>query len=777
MEGQQLLLIQYSFIQYRMTSSNSSGIINQVNQQINLTIFDCKLTGSNLVDSDYNGYVASIIVLPILSLNITNFFVCVQNISALGNQSLSLQINVKLQCDLCGELNVVYGICAESLVQGQFVNNYLLQCIYPFIFNNNQCICDQGFILDQSICVNIIQEIHNIQVDSRLQQRVENVENSVYELDRNIFSQLNSLNHIVQSNFSSLVTTITTLNLSINDIIINQSKQIDQMQEIITNLVQQINCINTAGRFDSCILNSCPIQGQKQINGVCQCTNTNAVVQNNVCVCPENSNVINGICTCSISGQTMQSGVCACPSGQPVVNNQCIVVIITYNTDNTFQCGQGVSVTTFDIQTATNQLTTPLSFSQYQIFASSQVISDAFINILDNVYSTITPLFQSQKDFTNIKIQLATQTMTGGSILVPNTITALSISQMSIISKTGSSISVSQYVNILVASSSNTKINALLVSLNISMSSGSISLIKTVSGIIDITGYQVLGTYQSTNIVAMITLAISATGNIRKVSFKPIVFNIGNCSSYLIGTAASAEFTVSNVAIIIGNSSNQQILSQILSFGQHWQFGGIAASILGSSKIIINNVITDCNQQINTNVSLFSGFIVGQGQSSSSSLSVSNLCQQQKVTSTQQFNQFGLIIGSTNANTTLTQVNTRISIISSSQYNVGILFGSLCALNSSIINVSVIGSNISSSNGYYVGGFIGNAQNSTVKIVNSQIQQIRIVALSYAGIILGYKDGGNTFVFSNSSSTFNYINNNLQRDCPLLKNALSIIGC
>ncbi|CAL6025242.1 Conserved_hypothetical protein [Hexamita inflata] len=946
-----------------MTCSNSSGLVNIVNQQINLTIVDCKLSGSNFNESSYSGFIVSQIQQDFLSYQINNLFVCVSNIPALGNQSILIQFNLKLECDLCGELHVVYGICQVDLLNGQLVDG-ILQCIYPFIFDNNQCICDQGYMLDQLNCVNIIQAIQNISnIDSQMQQRVIKVENAISELDQSILfnssfllqqlystqsvlesyilsnhsltlavldnriygnatilsnyintiqinlenyilqnltildwriynniSELNQnisrLENVVQYNLSALqqnfTNTIATLNLSINDFKFNQSQiiadiqtqyqnQVIQMQDIITNMSKQINCTNAAGTFinGSCVQNSCSIQGQKLINGVCQCANVNAFVENNVCVCPkysmlvgsvctcpdnasvdqgictclttgqtiqsgvcqcsttyafvkngtctcgidslntsntcscpENSNLINGTCTCNITGQTMQSGVCTCPSGQPVVSGSCQIVVIINSTDNTFQCNLDISITTFDIQTATNQLTTPLSFSQFQIFAASEVISDAFIDISDNVYSTLNPLFQSQNSFTNIKIQIATQMMANGSILVPNTTTTLKINKMSIISKNGSSITVSQNLNILIAYSSDTDICTLLVNLNFSMSSGSIALINTVSSIY-ITSYQILGTIQSSNQVSMIALLVaSATSIINQVSFKTTVFNVGNCSSYLFGTAASSQLTVSNIVVIIGNSSSLQVLTQISVGANYWQFGGIIANILGSSQININNVISDCYQQINPFTQLF-GFLVGYGQQNSSSLTITNVCQQQKITSSQQFYYFGLI-GLTLTNTTLTKVNTRILIYSNSGYYVGIMFGALNALNSSISNINVVNcilssqyymggligflmqsnlliqnSTISRSNlsgPSYVGGLIGVSQGSVVKTSSSKVQSIRITAASHIGIVVGFNNG-NTFTFSNSSSIFFQINNVLQFDCPQFSNALSRTGC
>ncbi|CAL5997875.1 Conserved_hypothetical protein [Hexamita inflata] len=909
-----------------MTCSNSSGIVNVVNQQINLTIMDCKLTGSNLVESNSSGYIASTIMMAPLSLYVNNFFVCVSNLSASGYQSILIEFNAILKCDLCGGLSMVYGVCQDILIHGQHVDG-MLQCVYPFIFYNNICICEQGYVLDKLNCINIIQAIYNASIidNSGLSQRVENVENTIQELDIKIsqnisllqfelYSSLSVLDNYIIQNFSKsqanlqvsfatidklLFDNVTMLSNNINtnyltlenyvlqnstildwriynnisalkqnitqeindykqnqsdlfsDFKYQQQLKINEMQDTITTLIQQINCTNLAGQFinGSCVINICPIQGQTIINGVCQCVNTYAIVQNNVCVCPkystligfvctcpDNSSIVSGVCTCMVAGQTINAGVCSCSSGQSVIDGLCQIMVIINGSDSTFQCSQSVQVTTFDIQTITNQLTTPLSFSQYIIFAASNVISDAFIDISDNVYTTVNPLFQSQKDFTNIKIQLATQTMTTGSILVSNTITTLSINKMSIVSKTGSQITVSSYLNILASSSQSMNIITLLINLSFAVSNGNITLINTVSGTINISDYQVMGIYQSTNQVSLVVLTVSsATGNISHVNFKPTTYNVGNCSSYLFSAVSAAQLTVTNIAIVIGNSSNLQVLASISSItSQQYQFGGIVAKILGNSKIVINNAISDCYQQTTTSYSQFFGFLVGLCQLNSSSIVITNLCQQQQLISSQEFYYFGLI-GQTVANTSINKIIVTFSVQGTSLNAVGLIgmqylntvyvevfnsrtmmtvesssggcvgfFGYLTVINGIISNVSVIGSKINSQHhvgglvGYSsqtvitvhnytfaqsnisgadcVGGFIGYSQVSAFKIDSSKILQVRFVGTSYVAIIVGLSNS-NTFTLQTSLSTTNLINSAAQQDCASLTNSNTQIGC
>ncbi|CAL6114914.1 Conserved_hypothetical protein [Hexamita inflata] len=668
------------------------------------------------------------------------------------------------------------------------------------------------------------------------------------------------------------------------------------MSEVIKDLIQLVNCTNDKCQAyinGSDIVDQCTINGQLQVNGVCQCTTKNSIVQGNSCVCPQystsvnsvctcnviagqimvdeacvcstsgafvssglctcgvdglnisntckcpdNSTLINGICICDIIGQSIISGVCTCKIDEQPVNGVCEPVIVINGSDSSLSCSQVVYVSIFDIQNSTQIVSSSSDFSSGYVFSSTSIIQNAFIDVLDNVYSTFSPLFQNQCTFTNIKIQIGTQTLGSGSLLTTNIgINQLLINQMNIISRADSQLTIQTQLNILTSLTQSTNINNLLVNLSC-IQSQKIFLIYNISGFTNnIIGYHILGTYQSTSIVAMVAYIInSAAISINKVNFNPIVYNVGNCSSYLVSNITSSVFTITSVAIRFGQNTNYQITSSISSSNTaFYQFGGIVNNVVGSSSIKINTMIVDCYQQFTSGYVNKSGLIVGLSASALSSVSIINLCDMQKITSTTiQFTNFGLI-GMNYGNTSVQQITitltlqgekiiyfgligyqltgslyseiastrAQVILISNAGDRNGALFGSLITKNCSILNTSVINASMSSKTN--VGGFMGAASgnlsifNSSILqsnilgsdnvagfiaytnntkhfVTNSKIELNRITASSRFGLIIGYAQGTNTYTFVNSSSNSNYINGALQVDCAsMTKN--SITGC
>ncbi|CAL6008720.1 Conserved_hypothetical protein [Hexamita inflata] len=404
-------IVQQSFIQFRISSMNSSGLTNVIKESfdnITYVISFCKLSGSNLVQSSNNGYIVSAILVHIL-LNITQFYVCIDSTSRFGQNSVSISTigNEIIQCALCDKQSLVYGLCSDQLKYSENVNG-MFKCVYPFEYVDNECVCVTGYLLNNTKCIDVVEQLNTINnlISNRsndqirlLEQKVEQIKNTLTFIDQNIQNNISEIENIIFSNFSksdlnllmntsildnriyqnitsiqndilmksitadaNLLTNTTVLDwrifnnvsqlqntmINFNDSLIKQQQIIEQQQNLINNLTQQINCSSNSGYSmvnGSCVQVSCVISGQQSINGICQCVNINSIVQAGSCVCPLNSQVVGIACVCSISGQNMQNGQCVCSTtGAFVDNGVCTCGVNSVNISNTCSCPSGANL-------------------------------------------------------------------------------------------------------------------------------------------------------------------------------------------------------------------------------------------------------------------------------------------------------------------------------------------------------------------------------------------------------------------------------------------------
>ncbi|CAL6034763.1 Hypothetical_protein [Hexamita inflata] len=354
---------------------------------------------------------------------------------------------------------------------------------------------------------------------------------------------------------------------------------------------------------------------------------------------------------------------------------------------------------------------------------------------------------------------------------------------MNIVSRSGSQhiVTANSQLNILSNSHTGADINNLLVNLSFAPSSGNITLIYNINGVFNISGYQVLGDYNSTQTVAMIGINVqTATINVNQVSFKPNTYNVGNGSSYLFGSSVSgaSSFDINNLAVINGNISNFLLLGSTTSSNEYL-FGGIIAYINTASYVNVNKVILDSYQKFSTDYVTFSGFLVGQLYSSSSNVTIKNVCLQQNLTSTTlQFRGFGLI-GLNQGNTSIQNASvifsvqgvlficfgivdsqfslyaevinlkTSVSVSSSGGNTVGSVFGYEKAKYCFVQNASVVDGNISSGQDY-VGGIIGD-QYYNITIMKSLVYNSNFSGSNQVGGIIGEQNSDTNVTIMDSS--------------------------
>ncbi|CAL6112393.1 Conserved_hypothetical protein [Hexamita inflata] len=446
---------------------------------------------------------------------------------------------------------------------------------------------------------------------------------------------------------------------------------------------------------------------------------------------------------------------------------------------DSLSCNQYIYVSVYDVTSVTDQVTSSGNFSSGYVFSNTKVIKNAFIDVSDGVYSTVQPLFQSQNVFNNIKIQIGTQTVSSGSMLT--TSSSIVVNLVNIVSKTGSHITVGpSQLNIIIQSSISTNITNLLVNLNFAMSNGNITLINSVSGILQISGYEVQGCYQSTNTIAMVGLkVVSAIANLYLVSFNPNIYCVGSYSSYFYSNVTQSTFSIINISLIVGNNTNFQATTSIITTvnSDQYYFGGLV-NYVNNSIIVVQQLISQCYQTFNTDYIQQTGFLIGHIISPYSKLYIYNLCMNQNMTSTSLQIVFFGFVASNEGELYLQQssihfavqglfeyfgivgfqyeyviiLNLRTSAVIVSYRYIGAIFGQVSNLNTFITNCSVENSNISyiSSIAYYIAGFIGYSSSNTT-IYNCRLYITIVKGLDQIGGFLG----GSQLNFTIVNSTLN----------------------
>ncbi|CAL6086534.1 type_II secretion system protein [Hexamita inflata] len=672
------------------------------------------LSGTNLQQSINSGYLtANTQIDNILSIN--QFKICINQTQQIGQLSIAqitIQGTIYNRCDICQSGTVSYGICVDDLQFAQLKNG-TLQCVYPFEYVNDQCQCAYGFMLNISVCIDLIKEIDKRSVSSnnsqsqritQIQQNISNIITNQNIININIDSNIqknasiinqnnqlnnNQLSQNLMNNNSVTNNQITIINNNVNNNNSIQTTIIKQIQDQLIILKSKSNCISNNGSNSS--TNNTPTQNDTQLN------DTTKTIYSNI----------------TISDTQIQ--------------------------DTLVACNQPVYISTFDVATITNSLSGP-DFASGYAFATSNVITNAFVDVQDNTYAaTVTQLFQSQSTFTNIKLQIGTQVIGSGSLISAGT--TLTINQVNIISKLGSNITVNSTYkfNILIAKASNSILNNLLLNMTFAPSQGSIALIGSVAGSLNITNYQVLGFYVSQANIALGANSVNASNiYVDNVSFTPYVFNAGNMSSYLFSAVNSSSVLLDDISIVLGTVENP-MLSNFLATtsANYYQFGGLVSNL---NSTTLN--ITDIQYNVKQTYMIFyisnSGLLLGRASLAGNAVIIQRVCLSHVIKSYTSFNTFG-VIGQFEGTLQFQQSNIMISIQSSDIFSYVGMIGSattVCVYT----NIQNVKSSVSVNEnaGNYVSALIAAHTSSNCTIQNSTVQNSYLSSTQFTGGFIGY---------------------------------------
>ncbi|CAL5983933.1 Growth_factor receptor cysteine-rich domain superfamily [Hexamita inflata] len=227
MKSKDILQLDKVNISYRFSSNSSSGIINQIFYSMHTYVIDnLILTGFNDIISSYNGYFSSIVDADV-TISLNNVQICVDSIVNRVGQVLK-QVNITaleyFQCtSICpNNTFVTYGICQEQIKFSILLANNTVICDHPFEYDDqsNICICKNGYYLNITICVNIINQFSHIMtnitsLELKLQSQYPNIELLFQKLEHEISNNITDLKTVMGTNFDQVDTALAGLKLDV----------------------------------------------------------------------------------------------------------------------------------------------------------------------------------------------------------------------------------------------------------------------------------------------------------------------------------------------------------------------------------------------------------------------------------------------------------------------------------------------------------------------------------------------------------------------------------
>ncbi|CAL6089461.1 Conserved_hypothetical protein [Hexamita inflata] len=734
------------------------------------------------------------------------------------------QIGIEsLQCyDICGSIILAYGLCVDQFNYSQIYNG-VYECKYPFEYSINQCICAEGYLLNDSKCLSIINELTNIQSSitqgnyqiSDLQQNInileltqiemyKNINQYIYDnisvLDKQIadnitvqnqkiFTEDNKLLQKLIDNSSALedriisnasmiylriADNITILNNKISQVIISNFTTLDKrildnvtainqsiltgynilLQNIIDNSthldqrifqnVSNLNSliVNTTAKLTQNIFDNTTNLDKRIVENITNVYSTissgNSKLLQNIVdnsttldnrilnnITSLNNNFTQNITTINMLIQQLQGQIDLLQNKQDKLPLEMLDNIFQQenyeSTELWMVCGQPAFIQTFDITSVTNTITAS-NFTNGSVFGSLINVQSTFIDIQGGVYvSIVQPLFAAQNQFYNIKVQIGTQIVESGQILSSNK--AIIINQLSVLSKVGTIITINSLLqlNILQTQSVNLNIKDMKINLDVEDSIGSLSLVGSITGQMNIINYEVSGTYETQGSVSLgASSLISSNVMIKHVNFMPYSFIYGNQSSYLFRIVSSSMIEISRSTIIVGNQSAQLILGSLTTTStQQQQFGGLVSQMT-ATRLIVAEISYFSNFTCTTQFMAKSGLLLGMSISASSQVIFQGLCAQLTIDANSVFNQFG-VIGYVEGNVTVKQANIVTNINTVTMNYLGVV-GNIASLSKlSCFSDLLLQQRLQFTSGGSNSALVGYLQAQTSKLTNIQL--------------------------------------------------------
>ncbi|CAL6100726.1 Hypothetical_protein [Hexamita inflata] len=222
-----------SVVSFRFDTQYATGIVGEIIDDIILKIIDTNITGFVFENSQNHGYISSNITVN-TKFVVENSRVCVNIQSAVKNDTQNLQSLFIQECKhICQTQIYVYGLCLSSLSLGQLqLSNNTLLCLDPFEYDGLVCVCKEGYLLNLTTCVDIVETLTILDVSL-----ASNASHILQILDQNVSFLSSQIQQNFMLNQQNLIGNVTILTNLIN-------KNNDTLTAQLTKTIYNLSTVN-----------------------------------------------------------------------------------------------------------------------------------------------------------------------------------------------------------------------------------------------------------------------------------------------------------------------------------------------------------------------------------------------------------------------------------------------------------------------------------------------------------------------------------------------------
>ncbi|CAL5971136.1 Hypothetical_protein [Hexamita inflata] len=255
-------LVSKSLLQFRLDGIYQSGLVNSVQREMAaFALQDSRMTGYFYHDGDQTGNLVVEVGAKTV-LFASGFSICsnsAKDVVALSDPAFwIISGSVGQNCaTICESGFVTYGLCLVDLLNG-VQSNGQASCQNNFEFDGQNCVCQPGYVLNGSVCVNLVgylsetaQNITNIN---------DNIDSNILALNNTINKEVSKAEQNIANNQSNLLTQISineqNLTAGILQMKLKGEKTIsDFMASLEANLQQNISILQDKIVSDNLVLN------------------------------------------------------------------------------------------------------------------------------------------------------------------------------------------------------------------------------------------------------------------------------------------------------------------------------------------------------------------------------------------------------------------------------------------------------------------------------------------------------------------------------------------